>query len=88
MLFMVIEHFKDGNPHPIGERFAREGRMLPDSVEYLASWIDPEAVRCYQLMEAPDAEALQPWIARWADLADFEVVPVLASVEYWARVRA
>jgi len=84
MLFMVIEHFKDRDPHPVGARFRERGRMLPEGVSYLASWIDPEHVRCFQLMEAPDAAALTPWIERWADLADFEVVPVQTSADYWA----
>jgi hypothetical protein len=56
MLFMVIEHFKDGNPNPIGERFRHSGRMLPQGVLYHASWIDPAAARCFQVMEALDPE--------------------------------
>lgn len=88
MLFMVIEQFKGGDPLPVGERFRREGRMLPEGVAYLASWVEPERGRCFQLMEAPDADALQPWVARWADLAEFEIVPVLTSADYWSQVSA
>ena len=81
---MVIERFKNKDPKPIGERFKRTGRMLPEGVTYHASWIDPIQARCFQVMEAPSSEQLEPWAARWADLADFEIVPVLTSQEYWA----
>ncbi len=84
MLFMVIERFKNNDPEPVGERFRRQGRMLPDGVVYHASWIDPVAARCFQLMEADDAARLEDWVDRWADLADFEIVPVLGSRDYWA----
>jgi Protein of unknown function (DUF3303) len=86
MLFMVIEHFKGGNAQAIGERFARDGRMLPDGVAYISSWIDEPRARCFQLMEAAHARMLDAWIDRWADLAEFEVVPVVTSQEYWAKV--
>ena len=83
MLFMVIEHFKAGKLNAIGERFQRCGRMLPDNVAYHASWIDPAARRCFQVMEAPSAELLDVWVRRWNDLVDFEVIPVLTSAEFW-----
>ena len=86
MLFMVIEHFKNGDPKPIRERFVSEGRMLPDGVVYHASWIDPAHARCFQVMEANDVKMLEPWTSRWSDLVDFEIVPVLASQDYWARI--
>ena len=82
MLFMVIEHFKNKDPKPIGERFKREGRMMPEGVAYHASWIDPAAARCFQVMEADSVEKLRQWAANWADLADFEIVPVLTSQAY------
>lgn len=84
MLFMVIEDFHKGDPKPVHDRFVACGRMLPEGVTYQASWIDPHRARCYQLMEAESADALAPWIAAWNDIVDFEVVPVLASAEYWA----
>ncbi len=84
MLFMVIENFKAGNPKPIGERFARNGRMLPEGVTYYGSWLDPAKARCFQVMEAKNRDALGIWIDRWSDLIDFEIVPVLTSEEYWA----
>ena len=87
MLFMVIERFKNGDPKPIGERFTREGRMLPEGVTYHASWVDPAGARCFQVMEAPHAELLNIWIGRWDDLVDFEIVPVLTSSDYWAQTR-
>ena len=82
MLFMIIEQFKD--VAAIGDRFRAKGRMLPESVTYQASWVDPVALRCFQLMEAPDEESLRPWLAAWSDLTDFEVVPVVTSGQFWA----
>ena len=86
MLFMVIETFRRADPKPVGERFRLRGRMLPEGVAYLASWVDAANGRCFQVMEAPDRESLGIWIERWADLVEFEVVPVVASAEYWDRV--
>ncbi len=71
---------------PVRERFVRDGRMLPQGVVYHASWVDPVNARCFQVMEATDLDALQVWASRWADLVDFQIVPVLPSQEYWAKV--
>jgi hypothetical protein len=84
MLFMVIEHFRDGDPQPVRERFTRSGRLLPEGVTYHASWIDVERARCFQLMDADAAAALEPWIAAWSDIVDFDIVPVVTSAEFWA----
>jgi hypothetical protein len=85
MLFMVIERFKDGDARPIGERFKLSGRMLPEGVTYHASWVDADGTRCFQIMEAPDAESLDAWTSRWHDLVDFKIVPVLTSADFWAK---
>jgi hypothetical protein len=61
--------------------------MLPEGVIYVASWIDAQNGRCFQIMEAPDRESLEPWIAAWTDLVNFEVVPVHTSAEFWATVQ-
>jgi hypothetical protein len=84
VLFMVIETFKAGDLDRVGERFARQGRMLPEGARYEASWMEPGGRRCFQLMEAPDRATLDVWIERWSDLVGFEVVPVLTSQEFWA----
>ena len=86
MLFMVIERFKKGNWKSIGERFQRHGRMLPEGVAYRASWVDQDGTRCFQLVEAQDLESLTPWIGRWSDLIDFEIVPVLTSADFWSKI--
>jgi len=88
MLFMVIEHFRQGNAEAVGARFKSQGRMLPGSVIYHVSWMETTGARCYQIMEAPSREALGEWIGRWDDLVDFEVVPVLTSVDYWSQQRS
>ena len=88
MLFMVIEHFKNGDSAAIGERFRRSGRMLPEDVIYYASWIDSLNSRCFQIMEAPDRKLLNQWITAWDDLVDFEVVPVQTSAEFWTTSKA
>jgi hypothetical protein len=87
MLFMVIETFKQDDPRPVGERFGRCGRMLPEGLTYRESWVDAAGSRCFQIMEAPHAGALGEWVKRWEDLVDFEIVPVLTSGEFWAKER-
>jgi hypothetical protein len=86
MLFMVIERFKNGAFQHVGERFKRHGRMLPEDVTYHSSWVEPSGTRCFQLMEAPHPDSLAIWVNRWKDLVDFEIIPVLTSAEFWAKV--
>jgi len=87
MLFMVIEHFRPDSLKRIGERFRRDGRMLPEGVTYHASWIDAASNRCFQVMEAQQPESLNLWVSRWNDLIDFEIVPVLTSADFWAKAQ-
>ena len=88
MLFMVIEEFHDGDLAAVAVRFDQHGRMLPDGVRYEASWLEPDGSRCFQVMEAPNRAALDVWIARWSDLVEFEIVPVVTSQEFWATRQA
>ena len=85
MLFMVVEHFK-GDPRPVYERFREQGRLAPDDVQYVSSWVDTKLERCFQLMDAPDAERLEHWMANWRDLVDFDYWPVITSAEAAERV--
>ncbi len=86
MLFMIVERFRGGTPDAVGTRFKAKGRMIPpgSGVEYVASWMAGDGASCYQLMNAPEASSLDPWIAAWADLAEFEVIPVKTSAKFWA----
>jgi hypothetical protein len=86
MLFMVIEHFKGGDPIPVYRRFRDRGRMAPDDVRYVNSWVTTDVTICYQVMESPDRARLGEWLARWRDLVDFDVVPVITSPEAQAIV--
>ncbi|HKP85957.1 MAG TPA: DUF3303 family protein [Blastocatellia bacterium] len=81
MLFMVIERFKNGDALAVYRRFKQEGRMMPDGLRYVGSWIEANFDRCFQLMECDDPRLFQQWIIRWQDLMEFEVVPVVASQE-------
>jgi hypothetical protein len=87
MLFMVIERFRGGSPDAVGARFRERGRLMPEGsgVAYVASWMSVDGSCCYQLMEAPSRGALDPWIANWQDLVEFEVVEVRTSAEFWAE---
>jgi Domain of unknown function (DUF3303) len=83
--YMVVERFTEG-PGPVYERAAKEGRLLPDGLVYVDSWVDERLDRCFQLMETGDPGLFGEWIARWSDLAEFEVVPVMSSAEARERV--
>jgi hypothetical protein len=79
MLYMIIEHFRDGDARPVYRRFRDRGRLAPEGLRYLASWVTEDFRRCYQVMECDDPALLHQWMAQWADLVDFEVVPVRTS---------
>jgi hypothetical protein len=86
MLFLVIERFKNGDARPVYRRFRDHGRMAPEGVAYVASWVTTDFTCCYQVMDATDWPLLDQWLARWEDLVDFEVIPVVTSAEAAAAV--
>ena len=79
MLFMVVEHFRDGRAADIYRRFRERGRMAPEGVRYVASWVDVKFERCFQVMEAENEPLLREWTKNWDDLVEFEIVPVRTS---------
>ena len=81
MLYMVIEHFRPGCAPEVYQRFRERGRMAPEGLRYLASWVDHSFERCFQVMEADDEALLGQWTANWSDLVEFEIVPVRTSAE-------
>jgi hypothetical protein len=74
MLYMVVERFKDAPA--IYRRLREKGRMMPEGLEYVSSWIDVDLKTCWQLMRAEDKSLFQHWTDNWKDLMDFEIVPV------------
>jgi hypothetical protein len=86
MLFMIVERFKNEDAVPVYRRFRDHGRMAPQGLSYVGSWVTADLSTCYQIMDAPDRALLDRWIARWADLVDFDVIPVITSAEAQAAV--
>lgn len=86
MLFMIVEHFRNGDPRPVYERFRLHGRLAPEGLRYVTSWVTTDLAHCYQVMECADATLLDPWLRAWSDLVDFEVHPVITSPEAATRV--
>jgi len=81
MLFMVIEHIKNGKAKEIYRRLQEKGRMMPEGLNYVDSWVEPNFDRCFQLMECNDLRLFHQWVAQWQDLVEFEIVPVVPSKE-------
>ena len=81
MQFMVIETFRNQDAKAVYRRFRDKGRMMPDGVTFVGSWVSADLGRCFQLMEADDITLLQRWVAEWSDLIAFEIVPVVAGKE-------
>jgi Protein of unknown function (DUF3303) len=79
MLFMVIERFRDHDASAVYRRFREKGRMLPDGLKYIESWVDVDRTRCFQIMECDNPELFKQWVAHWKDLVDFEIVAVQSS---------
>ena len=81
MLYMVIERFKDAGAVEVYRRAKEHGRMLPDGLEYVSSWVDLDFTVCFQLMETDDGTLFEQWTSKWNDLVDFEIIPVRTSAE-------
>lgn len=87
MLYMIVEHFK-GDPVQVYRRFRDRGRLAPDGLHYVSSWVTSDLQKCYQVMECPDRRLVEEWMDQWRDLVDFEVVPVVTSAEAASTIGA
>jgi len=88
LLYMIVEYFKNQDPTPVYRRFRDRGRLLPEGLEYVSSWVDEKLEHCFQLMETQDLELVNEWIANWSDIVEFEVYPVLSSKEAADKISA
>lgn len=79
MLYMMIERFRGGDARPVYRRFRERGRLAPDGLHYVSSWVTTDRRECYQVMECDDRALLEQWMSQWSDLVDFEVIPVTTS---------
>jgi len=86
MLYMVIEHFMNKDPLPVYRRFRDQGRLAPEGLQYVSSWVDEKLERCFQLMETDDRSLLDEWLSRWSDIVSFEVFRVISSKEAAERI--
>ena len=85
MLYLVIETF-NGDPVPVYRRFRDQGRLAPEGLRYIQSWVTEDMQRCYQVMECDDRALLDQWMDRWRDLVTFEVMPVMTSAQAAATI--
>ena len=87
-LYMVVEYFRNKDAAAVYRRFRDHGRMAPEGLLYVSSWVDDQLERCYQLMETSDRSLLDEWMANWSDLVEFEVHPVIPSEDAAERIAA
>jgi len=85
-LFMIVEHFRNADAKPVYRRFRERGRMAPEGLAYVSSWVDENLATCYQVMETDDRSLLDEWMRNWRDLVEFEVHRVMTSQEAAQRV--
>jgi len=78
---MIVERFKDGNAEAVYRRLHEKGRMMPEGMTYVDSWIESNFERCFQVVECEDVSLIREWMSRWDDLVEFEVIPVVSSEE-------
>ena len=86
MQFVIVERFRGGDPVPVYRRFRDRGRLAPDGLRYVNSWVTTDLATCYQVMECDDRRLLDQWLANWSDIVEFEVIPVITSAEAAAAV--
>ena len=88
MLYMIIETFHPGKVKQLYKRFEEKGRLMPEGVQYINSWINEDITTCYQVMESDTEKKIYEWIQNWIDLSDFKVIPVITSSQAKEKVFA
>ncbi len=88
MQFMVVERFRNQDAKAIYARLNERGRMMPEGLTYVSSWVSADLVRCFQLMETDDITLLQRWVANWSDLMECEITPVVHGADTRAAIEA
>jgi hypothetical protein len=86
MLYLIVENFREGDAVPVYRRFRDRGRLAPEGLRYVSSWVTSDLRRCYQIMECDDRRLLDEWLANWNDLVEFDVVAVMTSAEAQAAI--
>jgi hypothetical protein len=86
MLYMIIEHFRNHDPVPVYRRFRDRGRLAPEGLEYVSSWVDEKLDRCFQIMATANRKLLDEWVNHWTDLVEFEIIPIISSPEAAQRI--
>jgi hypothetical protein len=84
---MIVERFRNQDPIPVYQRFRERGRLAPEGLQYISSWVDERLETCFQLMETVDRGLLDEWTDNWNDIVEFEIYPVISSQEAAERVR-
>ena len=86
MLYMIVEHFRGGDAIPVYRRFRERGRLAPEGLRYVSSWVTEDYQRCFQVMECQDPQLLEQWMSNWRDLVEFEVIAVSTSADAAAAI--
>jgi hypothetical protein len=86
-LYMVLERFRNADAAPIYRRFRERGRMAPEGLNYISSWVSEDLSTCFQVMETANRALLEDWMSHWSDLVDFEVHAVITSQQAAERVK-
>ena len=86
MLYMIIETFRNADARPVYRRFRDRGRLAPEGLRYVSSWVTTDMRRCFQVMECDDRALLDAWMGNWKDIVDFEVIPIITSPEAAAAI--
>jgi hypothetical protein len=81
VLYMIVEHFRNDDPIPVYRRFRDRGRLAPDGLQYISSWVDEKFEHCFQIMETADRKLLDQWITNWSDIVEFKVFEIMSSKE-------
>ncbi len=74
--YMVIENNRDGCLDEIYKRFHAKGRMMPEGLYFIESWLEKNGKRCFQLMETENPNLFKSWTESWNDLVDFEIIEI------------
>jgi len=74
--FIVVEKFKPNCLEKNNALWNKKGRMLPEGLYYLNSWVNKEQRICFQLMETNNPELFDEWTNTWKAFTNFEIFPI------------